>query len=157
MNNYTKGPWTAKFEAELENEYSIYESDRHICNVHGGQSEDAALIASAPEMLEALEAAYHAIELTDETKDAFCLVNEAIAKAKGGDPMIKSKLLGSSPTHMGVKQLIEKYWYSEPNSVKLGGGADGLWHVFQSGKLMDGYRVVERKGRFRFESLGGAE
>lgn len=141
-----------------EYEYQLMADKYEVCIIHESDMEDhGSLIASAPDMLEALEAAYHAIELTDETKDAFCLVNEAIAKAKGGDPMIKSKLLGSSPTHMGVKQLIEKYWYSEPNSVKLGGGADGLWHVFQSGKLMDGYRVVERKGRFRFESLGGAE
>jgi hypothetical protein len=79
---HTPGPW-------LANRRYVETKDQTICEVFGGNREDARLIAAAPEMLEALEfiagqgmsmyGSYaYMIEKLQDTARA------AIAKATGG-------------------------------------------------------------------------
>lgn len=60
MNNYTKGPWTVHLGSVVSNLKpekidSTYDTWNTIADINNAQ--DAALIASAPDMFEALEAA----------------------------------------------------------------------------------------------------
>ncbi|WP_264041438.1 hypothetical protein [Pectobacterium carotovorum] len=74
MSGYTKGPW------EWEN--GVLCSDKYIVggNSHSFNSSNKALIAAAPDLLEALEAV---VRIADRDTDEFIMARAAIAKAKG--------------------------------------------------------------------------
>lgn len=84
---HAKGPWTLKWESEHENEYSIYEGDQHLLNIHSANSEIAPLVAAAPEMLEALQKIQVLLmekHLGQENHvHELLIIGKAIAKARG--------------------------------------------------------------------------
>lgn len=98
MSNYTKGPWHIGEHSPCGTEeyyFDIYATCKNITTivVDGDivNKADAALIASAPDMLEALEAltvAYpiKTAELDKNIGEDILIISalEAIAKAKGG-------------------------------------------------------------------------
>ena len=96
---HTPGPWAADMEPTDDGQiyvypakYPEYDNDRKdICDVHayhGSEQRDAnaALIAAAPELLEALNEILHCIEMGagDERWNAACEAARArVAKAEG--------------------------------------------------------------------------
>lgn len=95
MSEYTEGPWIAAAKPSSIVGWPICsESGRVICNVASGGA-DANLIAAAPDLLEALEAAMDFInkhpadpDISDEQTQAWIRLREidpsaAIAKARG--------------------------------------------------------------------------
>lgn len=95
MSNYTKGPWkveTYRDDLEIWNKSNVKICDIAIMHMEEQDNEaNAALIASAPEMLEALEHALESFtEFTTTTdqhfkwSDTIATLKIAINKAKGG-------------------------------------------------------------------------
>lgn len=74
MSGHTKGPW------EWEN--GVLCSDKYIVggNSHSFNAGNKALIAAAPDLLEAMEAV---VRVADRDTDEFMMARAAIAKAKG--------------------------------------------------------------------------
>lgn len=56
------------------------------------------------------------------------------------------KLLASGPSVEAVIKMIEKFWYAKPGEIEVRNE-----EVYKNGKLMSGFRVVGKGGRFRFE------
>jgi Gpi18-like mannosyltransferase len=67
------------------------------------------------------------------------------------------KLLASAATAENVTKLIERYWYSVPGSIELVETAANMFQVIQSKKIMDGFVVIKKGPRFRFEYRGEQE
>ena len=82
---HTKGPWKVEFDQKLE-EYSVNGPSETV-EARYDKKADAALIAAAPEMLEALEyllSRCDRIVHYNGDKDPRKLAKAVIAKAKGG-------------------------------------------------------------------------
>ena len=89
-SKHTPGPW--RVDPESEEAYDIMAGERRIVAQVLTQRDDATvatvnarLIAAAPELLEALEAAEKELQELDDS-DALFMARAAIAKAKGTDP-----------------------------------------------------------------------
>lgn len=84
MNKRTKGPW--KFETDWMI-YSENEEMTPVAKVYPTADGigNAALLAAAPDLLEALEATQRVLQLSNrpELKEAFCRNAAAISKARG--------------------------------------------------------------------------
>ena len=76
----------------------------------------------------------------------------AVKKTKAA-AMPKGKMIGSDGSLDGIKSGIAKYFYS-PN-IELKPAGEGIWQVVNSKGPIDGTRVVEKGGRFRFEMFDG--
>lgn len=61
------------------------------------------------------------------------------------------KLIGSAPSLDHLKELIERYWHSRKDTVEIIVKEGFTYDVYQSGKVMHGFRVVHKGDRFRFE------
>jgi len=59
----------------------------------------------------------------------------------------KRKLLASSGTEEGIKQLINEFFYSASYTVM-----DGKPHNTETGRTLPGYVVLKRGRRWRFEA-----
>lgn len=78
---HTPGPWT--FHLEPDGEIHISGDDLHVCRLPQGYPNEAAnarLIASAPDLLDALEYAYTQLDPRSEHAHQASI---ALAKAKG--------------------------------------------------------------------------
>ena len=99
MSNYTKGPWGLTEDAlSIRSSHTTENghTSNHICSMDNYRKDrleekkpNAALIAAAPDMLEALEAMHNiASEGVTPSLELVCRINsmakQAIAKAKGG-------------------------------------------------------------------------
>ena len=77
-------------------------------------------------------------------------VNNPMKKEKG------YKLLASAFSDEGIKKLIAEYWYNnDPNNIKLD-KIDNYYQIIQTDqndRIMTGYRVIIKKGRFHFIRL----
>ena len=62
------------------------------------------------------------------------------------------KLIGSGPTLDKLKDAIAKYFYSP--DIELKEVSDGVWEVHNSKGKIEGFRVVKKGKRFRFEHIG---
>ena len=87
-NRHTPGPWKWDSKGSLVTEFKGKSYRTEILNQLGEGTictdEDEALIAAAPELLEALESVAHAINETDgPTREDMQLIYKAIKKAKG--------------------------------------------------------------------------
>jgi hypothetical protein len=60
------------------------------------------------------------------------------------------KLLGSAGAQADIEKLIGRFWFS--NSITLQVVGENTWEVLNGGKRIDGFRVVLRKNRYRFEA-----
>jgi hypothetical protein len=89
--NHTPGTWEAKDQWGY---IKVHSADNGVCVIHGLDSKanaNAHLIASAPDLLSALESAYNAIawdipgeNLSDQDEEGLLdVIRAAIAKAKG--------------------------------------------------------------------------
>jgi len=92
MSNYTPGPWDVEGPEEdpfhhcictIGNGYAVVSTKANPDSYHEGA--DARLIAAAPELLEALEAALLLVDMSTSIrrKDIAQQSRDAIAKAKG--------------------------------------------------------------------------
>jgi len=75
---HTPGPWTA-------NRRYVETKDQTICEIFGGNREDARLIAAAPDLLGALKAMLTHMGMDEDewNKPTFAQARAAIAKATG--------------------------------------------------------------------------
>jgi len=79
---HTPGPWTA-------NRRYVETKDQTICEIFGGNREDARLIAAAPDLLKALTDIvefWDSIVPTDAVNQMHINAHAAIAKATGEKP-----------------------------------------------------------------------
>lgn len=95
MAGHTKGPWRAYPAGSSVPHYDVCDrivSDRPSgrCASEGPSDADAALIAAAPELLEALRGLIPLVEMDDDASDprsdlwaALHLAREAVRKAEG--------------------------------------------------------------------------
>lgn len=66
---------------------------------------------------------------------------------------VKWKLQGSAGTLDDLKQLIiDNYYWSKVTTEQT---ANNCWSVGNAKCILDGYRIIEKKGRFRFEVRKG--
>ena len=81
----TKGPWFISSVEGKDHELMIGADDGSdvICDLRIDKHDDAALISSAPEMLEVLGIICD--QCLDLTFDQLCLVKDVIRKANGGE------------------------------------------------------------------------
>jgi hypothetical protein len=79
MSTHTPGPW------KYDDFYVVAagEDEDVICEVWVTHKANAALIAAAPEMLEALKLSYPLLECSDEGEAATAAILAVIAKAEG--------------------------------------------------------------------------
>ena len=63
---------------------------------------------------------------------------------------MKTTLLGSSPTLVGIKSIIAKFYYSEKELLPVSGNE---WKIIGKMGVLKYARVVLEKGRYRFESI----
>lgn len=77
MNKYTPGPWELRGTRLVTDKHGVVIAEK-IGSNGGGSESNARLIASAPELLEALEAL-----LDDASSKNQKAARDAIAKAKG--------------------------------------------------------------------------
>ena len=59
----------------------------------------------------------------------------------------KYRLLARSPTLEDIEKCINEFYFSENYEVS----EDGVVRNKKTGKVLDDVRVIEKKGRFRFE------
>ena len=65
---------------------------------------------------------------------------------------MESRLLASSDSLDGIVSLIERFWYAKPNTIALCQLLnENIFQVYQNGKVMEHFRVLKKKNRFRFE------
>lgn len=85
MSKHTPGPWEAFTEESFSGWWAVQDGNGHeIGSGDGGfDEEDARLMASAPELLEALEEAVCALDVCGKDYRATEIGRAAIAKAKG--------------------------------------------------------------------------
>ncbi len=62
--------------------------------------------------------------------------------------MKKYKLVGSAPSKERLNELINNYFFSDIKIVDLN---EKLAVLYNSNGMINGYRVIEKKGRFRLE------
>ena len=63
---------------------------------------------------------------------------------------MKTTLLGSAPTLDGIKDIIEKFYYSPKDLLYLSANE---WQIIGKNGAINGARVIFKKGRYRFESI----
>ncbi len=84
---HTKGPWKVAPDFSIVSEHAYYKIAEIVAGDRDGECEaNASLIAAAPELLEALQAALEALRGSagfDEINNAKKQVKAAIAKATG--------------------------------------------------------------------------
>ena len=59
-------------------------------------------------------------------------------------------LLGSSATLDGIKSIVAKYYYSEKDLIPV---APNEWSIIGKNGVLNGMRVILKRGRYRFESI----
>ena len=63
---------------------------------------------------------------------------------------MKATLLGSSATLDGIKSIITKFYYSEKDLISV---SPNEWQIIGKNGVINGMRVILKKGRYRFESI----
>ena len=63
---------------------------------------------------------------------------------------MKTTLLASSATFDGIKSIVEKFYYSEKELLPV---APNEWSIIGKNGVINGMRVILKKGRYRFESI----
>jgi len=63
---------------------------------------------------------------------------------------MKTTLLGSAPTFDGIKSIVEKFYCSEKELISV---ASNEWQIIGKNGVLNGMRVILKKGRYRFESI----
>ena len=63
---------------------------------------------------------------------------------------MKTTLLASAPTLDGIKTVIEKFYYSEKELLPV---APNEWSITGKNGVLNGMRVILKRGRYRFESI----
>jgi hypothetical protein len=61
-----------------------------------------------------------------------------------------SKLIGSSNSIEHLNALVCKYFYSQVSFIAQ---PDGTWLIQNSKGFIEGFRVVNKTGRYRFELI----
>jgi hypothetical protein len=66
---------------------------------------------------------------------------------------LKYRLIASAPDCEKLKKMIAQYFCDKPERYKFVFGMvdGGPRQLFRDGRVMEGYRIVPSKGRFRFE------
>jgi hypothetical protein len=67
---------------------------------------------------------------------------------------IKTRLIASAPDERGIKNLIARFFCSNPENYRI--GATGLvWSKMPDGteRRLKSFRVIRKKDRFRFEAV----
>jgi hypothetical protein len=67
---------------------------------------------------------------------------------------IKTRLIASAPDERGIKNLIARFFYGNPENYRI--GATGLiWSKMPDGteRWLKSFRVIQKEGRFRFEAV----
>jgi hypothetical protein len=62
---------------------------------------------------------------------------------------MKTKLLASAGDQAGIVSMIQKYWFSK--NVRLSEIVPGHWAVYNNDKKIEGFQVILKKNRYRFE------
>lgn len=60
------------------------------------------------------------------------------------------KLIASATHENDIKTIIAKYWYAK-DPIRLVEIIPTQWQVYQGQKRMEGFTVVLKRGRYRFE------
>lgn len=69
---------------------------------------------------------------------------------------MKPKLLASSPDLGGIRIMIARYWCTELGAINFSPEyKNKRIKVYNNMKLIDGFVVTIKDGRFRFEYIGG--
>ena len=63
---------------------------------------------------------------------------------------MKTTLLGSSATLECIKSVITKFYYSEKELLPV---AANEWQIVGKNGVLNGMRVILKRGRYRFESI----
>ena len=63
---------------------------------------------------------------------------------------MKTTLLGSSTTLDGIKAVIAKFYYSEKELLSV---SPNEWNIIGKNGVLNGMRVILKRGRYRFESI----
>lgn len=68
---------------------------------------------------------------------------------------MKWQLLASAPTLIEISECIARFYGGEEKTLRHE-GVLGYWSILRGGKItpmaaLDGMRVIEKRGRFRFE------
>ena len=63
---------------------------------------------------------------------------------------MKTTLLGSSSTLDGIKSVIAKFYYGEKELLSV---APNEWQIIGKNGVINGMRVILKKGIYRFESI----
>ena len=63
---------------------------------------------------------------------------------------MKTTLLGSAPTFDGIKSIVEKFYCSEKELLPV---APNEWNIIGKNGVLNGMRVILKRGRYRFESI----
>ena len=63
---------------------------------------------------------------------------------------MKTTLLASSATFDGIKTVIAKFYYSEKELLPV---SPNEWSIIGKNGVINGMRVILKKGRYRFESI----
>ncbi len=88
MSEHTEGPWGVQYDYRVEHGPMVAGEGFLIAKAEpkpfgGSGKANARLIAAAPELLEALEAAKHMIDTGDVSDMALDKIDAVISKAKG--------------------------------------------------------------------------
>ncbi len=65
-----------------------------------------------------------------------------------------SKLLGTSPSLESVKKLLADFWYGDAKDYSFNEVSDNEWTINNSKGLVDGFRIIKKNNRYRFEYIG---
>jgi hypothetical protein len=67
---------------------------------------------------------------------------------------IKTKLIVSAPDEKGIRNLIARFFCSKPENYRIG-DIGLLWSKMPDGteRWLKSFRVIQKKGRFRFEAV----
>ena len=63
---------------------------------------------------------------------------------------MKTTLLASSATLDGIKTVIAKFYYSEKDLIPA---SPNEWSIVGKNGVINGMRVILKRGRYRFESI----
>ena len=76
-----------------------------------------------------------------------------MTKAKELISLLEGKLIGSAPSLERLKDHLSKNYFYSPN-IELKQVSDKEWEVHSSKGKIEGFRVIQKKNRFRFEHIG---
>lgn len=67
---------------------------------------------------------------------------------------MKTMLLASAPDEAGIIKMIGRYWYEAESKIELlPGTVKNTFDVFRSGQRVEGFLVVLKGKRYRFEGV----